>query len=206
MQVARQRMRVLEPESREMHLRVPIRHVVTILVRIKQQVGRHQHPRAAVSRQHAGGHVQSVEERFRRLEFAIAILVFQNRDLVRPAVMARRRRRHSIELGAQVLIVRGHGDAGRKGILEILHDPQAPPLVKFQIDRLPHHRFACHQLHRVTWRWRHAAHALLGRQRARLAREVLPTRFEALHEVLHFRSEARTLRRRARRLRRREGD
>ena len=89
----------------------------------------------------ARGDVQAGDDVVVRLERSIAVLVLEHRDLVGAAHMLRRRGWHPVVPGAEVLVVRGNGESGGKRILQVLHDPEASPIVEVQIDRLPDHRF-----------------------------------------------------------------
>ena len=190
-QVAGERMRVLEFEAGEMHLGVAVRDIVVVAVGIKQKVGRHQHPHAVRRGQHARRHVQSVDEGLRGLECSVAVLVLKDRDLVGPAEMPRRRRRQAVELGADVLVVRGHRKSGGKRILQVLHDPQPAARVEADINRLAHGGLARDEFDHVAVGGLQALGGLLRGANHGLAGKVLTARFEVFHELLQLRREAR---------------
>ncbi len=57
------RMRVLDAEALQMHVRVAIGHVVAVRVGIEQQIRRIQHPHAAASERERRGEAQAIDER-----------------------------------------------------------------------------------------------------------------------------------------------
>ena len=147
-QAIRARVSVLQSKAGEMHRGVAIGNVVAILVRIKEQIRRHQHPCSTTAGDDTAGHIQPIEEGLVFVENAIAVGVLVNGDFVFAAKMIRRRRWHFVEHRAQVLVVLQNFDARGKGILQILRHPHPPALVKIHIERLRYRRFVRHHLHR----------------------------------------------------------
>ena len=147
-QAVGERVRVLEPEAGQPHFGLAVGEPVAGRVPIEEQVWRVHDPDTAVAGQDAGGDVQAGDDVLVRLERSIAVLVLEHRDLVGAPHMIRRRRRHAVVAGAEVLVVRGDGESRGKWILQVLHDPQASAIVEVQVDRLADHRFRRDQLHR----------------------------------------------------------
>ena len=192
-QAARERVRVLQSEAREMHLGITVGDVVVVFVGIKKQVGRVEDPRAAVAGQHARREVKAGEKRFVVREGSVAIFVLQDRDHIGTAHAARRWRWHAVKFRADVLIVACDGEAGRKRILEILHDPHPPTRVELEVDRLTDERLAGDEFDRIALRGNKPFYTFCRGEHLSLPREVLPAGFEAFHELLHLRRETRRL-------------
>ena len=139
-QTVRHRMRVLQPESRQPHLRIPVGDIVIVLIRIKQQVRRVHHPDAAVASQHRVRHVQSLEHHLVLVVHAVSIGILVHRDDVTARILVRGSRRHPIETRPVVLIPAHHFHAGRIRILPVLRHPHSPALIKADVRRLRHQR------------------------------------------------------------------
>ena len=129
-------MRVLQPEPFEADLGVAVGHVVVVPVGVEQQVGRVQDPDAAPAPGAGGGDVQAVEEGLVPVERAVAVGVLVDRDPVQPPDVVRRRRRDLVVDDPPDAVAAEHLQAGRLGILAVLDDPEPPPLVEVEEDRL----------------------------------------------------------------------
>jgi len=116
-QAVRARMSVLQSEAGEMHRGVAIGNIITILIWIKKQVRRHQHPYSTTTRDDAAGHIQSVEECLVLVENAIAVSILMDSNLVLAAKMVGRGRRYLIEHRTQVFVILQNLDTCWKGIL-----------------------------------------------------------------------------------------
>jgi hypothetical protein len=192
-QAAGERVRVLEPEARQVHLGIAVGHVVAVAIGIEEKVGRHQHPDAVDIGQHAGGEVEAVDKRAVGFEGAVAVAILEDGDPVGAAEVARGRRRYPVEFRADVLVVGGDREAGGKRILQVLDDPEAAAGVEAQIDWLADGGFAGDKFDDVAFGQDHAAHAFRGWQHGGLAGEILAARLEVAHEVRDLRREARVV-------------
>ena len=86
-----QRLRIFHAKSTEQDFRIRIRHIVPILIRIKEQVGHIKHVDSTLAKCHARHQIQTVHKIFDLVSPAVSILVFENRDLVGTAwAMGRR--------------------------------------------------------------------------------------------------------------------
>ena len=81
-----------------------IRHVVAVAVGIKEQIRRLQHVNAAVAEAQSGREVQAGDEILGLAIAAVFIGVFENRDAIGAVRSLRRRLRHAVVDGAQILI------------------------------------------------------------------------------------------------------
>ena len=140
-------MSVFQTEPREVYLGIAIRNVVAVFVRIKQQVRRHQYPCAAATGDHAAGHVQAVEKGFVFVKDPVAVGVLVDGNLVFPAKMIGRRRRHFVVHGPQILVVLHNLQAGGKRVLEILRHPEPAAFIEIHVERLGYGRFMGDHLH-----------------------------------------------------------
>ena len=140
-------MSVFQTEPREVYLGIAIRNVVAVFVRIKQQVRRHQYPCAAATGDHAAGHVQAVEKGFVFVKDPVAVGVLVDGNLVFPAKMIGRRRRHFVVHGPQILVVLHNLQAGGKRVLEILRHPEPAAFIEIHVERLGYGRFMGGHLH-----------------------------------------------------------
>ena len=147
-QAIRARVSVLQSKAGEMHRGVAIGNVVAILVRIKKQVRRHQHPCSTTTGDYAARHVQAVEESLVLGENAIAVGVLVDSNLVLATKMVGRGRRHLIKYCTQVLVVLQNLDTCWKGILQILSHPHSPAFIKIHIEWLRYCRLMGYYLHR----------------------------------------------------------
>jgi hypothetical protein len=68
--------------------------------------------------------------------FAVAVRVFVDGDLVRPAKMVRRRQRNLVINTAEEFVLANHFQAGRIWILQIVHNPQTTSRIPFHRERL----------------------------------------------------------------------
>ena len=151
-QAVHDRMRVFETEAFEMHHRISVRHVVVILVGIEQQVRRIQYPDSAAPFHARRRDVQPIDERLVLVEHAVAIGVFVDGDLV-TSLHATRRRFGNLVIDRAPEVVAAHGrQAGRRRVLQILHDPHPAAFIEVQEDRLAHDRLGEHLLDfQIVW-------------------------------------------------------
>ena len=94
----------------------------------------------------AGGEVEAGDEVLGLAEMAVLIGVGQDGDAVGPLRPLRRRLRHAVVDGAQVLIDLDRLEAGGSGILQILDDPHAALVVEGHRDRLTDFRLGGDEL------------------------------------------------------------
>ena len=138
-------MGVFQTESLQMNFRVSVRNVVPIAVGVKEQIGWVQYPHTAASRQGRRNDVQTGHEIFQFVKGAISVRVLEDRDSVGSLHMVGRGwRRKVIVLDPPVLVMVDDLQSLRKGILQILYDPDAAALVKGQIDGLAYIRLSRH--------------------------------------------------------------
>ena len=123
------------------------------------------------------------------LENAIAVGVFVDGDAVGALEVIRRGRGDFVEDGAEVLVVFHDLEAGGKGILEILDDPEATAFVEVHVERLAHGGFAGGEGHLEAGDDLEVGERLLrGGARDRLVAERAAA-FEAFDEVFDVRIE-----------------
>ena len=134
------RVRVLQPESGQVHNRIAVRNVVSVFVRIKKQIRRIQHPDPATAVSQRGRDVKAVDEGFVPVKHAIAVGVLVDGNLVASANVVGRRRRHLVVDRTPVVVATGHPETSRVRVLLILHNPHAAPLVEVQENRLLNQR------------------------------------------------------------------
>ena len=130
------RVRVLESEPREMHHRRAVGDIVTVRVRIEQQVRRIHHPDAAVGAHGGVGHVKTVLEDRMLVVDAVVLRRFMDRDDVGPLIVMGRSRRDAVVVRAIILVAADHVHAGRVRILPILRDPKPAAGVETEVGRL----------------------------------------------------------------------
>jgi hypothetical protein len=139
---------VFHSKSFQVNHRITVRHIVPIGVRVKQQVGRIEHPYSIAAGECRRANVQAGDEIANLCEMPVSIIVLKNSDLVRSRdLMGRWRWREVIIFDAPIFIVPHHLQARGKGILQILNDPHAAAFVESQIHRLGELRLGNRQLH-----------------------------------------------------------
>ena len=159
-------MRVLEPEPREQDLGVAVGPIVVVAIGVEQQVGRLADEHAPMPDGQRRGQVQALGEDLDRIGAAVAIGVLQDLDPVRAPHSPRRRLGHLVVLGPEILVNRHRLEPGRVGVLQILDDPEPPPLVEAGRHRLTHHRLGREDLDVEPLRDDHPLGRLLGREPA----------------------------------------
>jgi hypothetical protein len=139
-------MRVLDSEPGEPYLGVAIRNRIAIRVRIEEEIGRVRHPDAPGSDHTGGGNIQPGDDIAMGIVDAIAIGIFEDRDLVGSFHSVRRRLRNLVELGAKMVVILHDPESLRELILEILGHPHPTPGVPTDMKGLPDDRLTCDQL------------------------------------------------------------
>ena len=155
-------MGVLHAEALQQHLRIAVRHVVAVLVGVKQQVRRLRHVDAAVAQAHAGGEIQAGDEILRLAVAAGLVGVVEDGNAIGALRSTRRRQRHLVVLGAQPLIDFHGFEAGRVRVLEVLDDPHAAAVVERDRHGLADHRLGGDQAHLQVVGDLHALDRLFG--------------------------------------------
>ena len=119
-----------------MHHRIAIWNIISIRVRIEEQVRRIEHPHSAPTPLDCSDDVQPVDECLMPVKNPISIGVFVDGNLVPSLEMMRRWRRHFV-VDSSPIAVMAHGrQPCRRGVLEILHNPHSSPLIKIKEHRL----------------------------------------------------------------------
>ena len=119
-----------------MHHRRAVGDVVTVRVRIEQQVRRIHHPDAAVGAHGGVGHVKTVLEDRMLVVDAVVLRRFMDRDDVGPLIVMGRSRGDAVVVRAIILVAADHVHAGRVRILPILRDPESAAGVEAEVRRL----------------------------------------------------------------------
>ena len=186
--------RVFEAEAGELHLGRAVGDVVTVLVRVEEEIRRVQHPHAAATGDDTARNVQVGDEVLGLVEDAVAVGVLEDGDAVLALEVVRRRRRNLVVNGAEVLIILRDLETGGERVLEILHDPHPATVIEVDIQRLADHRLGGGEVPAEAGGDLELRERLGGRG---LRGTVLkhPTAFEALHELGHLGREARVRRR-----------
>jgi len=137
--------RVFHAKTLEQHLGVAVGQVVAVLVGIEQQVRRLADVDAAVANGQRRGEIQTGDEVLGAIRAAVAVGVFEDRDLVFANGTVRRRLGHAVVFGAQVAVDIDGLQAGRVRILQVLDDPHPAAVVEGHGDGLPHVGFGGEQ-------------------------------------------------------------
>ena len=157
-------MRVLEPEPGEQDLGVAVGPVVVVAIGVEEQVRRLADEDAPMADGQRRGQVQALGEDLDRIGAAVAVGILQDLDPVGAPGPARRRLGHLVVLGPEILVDRHRLEPGRVGILQVLDDPEPPPLVEAGRHRLPHHRLGREDLDVEPLRDDHPLDRFLGRE------------------------------------------
>ena len=117
------RMSVFDAKAGKMNLGITIRHIISIAVGIKQQVGWVQHPNPVTTHRDAGGNIQASQKILVQVEKAIPIRIFQNCNLISATDVIRGRQWNLIKDGSQIFVVFHDLQTRREWILDVLHHP-----------------------------------------------------------------------------------
>ena len=137
---------------------------VPVSSRIEEEIRGLQHEDAAVAEAHAGGEVEAADEVLGLAEMAVLVGVGQDGDAVGPFRPLRRRLRHAVVDGAQVLVDLDRLESGGSRILQVLNDPHAARVVEGDRDRLADVRLGGDELDLQVVGDLHALDGLLGRE------------------------------------------
>ena len=160
-------MRVLQAEAGKVDLGLLDGFVGAVRVGIEEQIRRIEHPHAATTWQGGRGDVEPVHERRHLAERPVALHVFVNGDPIAAAEVIRRRRRHFVELRADVAVVGHDFQPGGEGVLQILHHPHPAALVEGEVERLFDFRLGGDEVHLQAGVRAEMFDRLGGRQRRR---------------------------------------
>jgi len=131
---------VFHAKPGEKDFRVSIRVIVMVAVRIKEQVWRLKHKDATAPKGHSACEVQSSYEITSTIDPAVSIDVLEYREAIRTLGPARWWLWHAIIDRPRVSIDRDPFQPGRVGVLQVLNDPQPPPIVEVNGHRLSDQR------------------------------------------------------------------
>ena len=180
------RVRVLETESFEQNDRVRVGDVVVVLVGIEQQVGRVEHEDATASAGEGTGDVQPVDKRLVLVQYAVAVGVLVDRDLVSSADPVGGRQRHLVVDGPQVLVAADHLQPGGIGVLRVVEDPQPASFVPVDEQRLTDQGLGQHLLELQILGDLEALEGLSGSQRIGVSLPPAEIEFDVL-DLVHCR-------------------
>ena len=178
-------MRVFQAEALQMNFGIAVGQVVMILVGVVQQVRRVHHPHAVAVEGTARGDVQAVHKRLVLVEHSVTVGVFVDRDLVETRLPLRRRRRNFVIDRSQERIAAEHLQPRGIRVLQVLHDPQPPPLVPRHEERLLDVRLGQHQFQLVIVRHRECFQRLVRWHDRRVIGGSLP-RLRSVRRCEHF--------------------
>ncbi len=142
---------VLHAKALEQHLRVAGRLVGAGLEAVEKQVRGLHHVNAAVPQGEAGRQVQPRDDLLRPAIAALSVAIVQDDDLVAAPGPLRRRLRHPVVAGAEILIDLHRLEPLRVRKLQVLQHPEPAPVVETDADRLPDHRLVSEQLDLQTF-------------------------------------------------------
>ena len=102
---------------------VGVRDVITVFVRVKQQVRCVHHPCTVVSRQGGIGEAEFVDEHLVVVVGAIAIVVLVDSDAAAAGYVVRGRLGLAVLFGAVILVATDLAQPGRVGVLDVVRYP-----------------------------------------------------------------------------------
>ena len=184
-ETARDRVRILEAESAQRHLRIAIRNSVVVRIGIEKEIRRVHHPDAARARDRSRGDIQPFEHHRVLVEKTGALRVLEHDHLVRALRTAWRRLRHLVEHRAQMLIVAHDFQPRWKLVLPVKHHPKPPARIPAHVERLLHLGLAGHEIDRESLPHLESFQRVLWRCRRRVVAQDSAARIR-LHHLADF--------------------
>ena len=142
---------VLHAKSGEQNPGIAVRDVITIMVRIEQQIGYIQHKDSTVTECEAGGKIEAVDEIAPTVHVTVLIRVIEDSDAISTARPMGWWPGYPIVFGAGIAIDADSPESCGVWILQILNYPQPTAIIKLDAYRLADQRFAGDQLHFETF-------------------------------------------------------
>ena len=165
LKTVRDAVRVLDAKAAQADLGIAIGDVIVIRIGIEEKIRRIHDPDAARALEGGGGDVQTGDDVLVGFVNTIAVLVFEDRDLVRALHAARGRLRHLVIHRAQMLVIAHDLEPGRELILDVLCNPEPTTRVKGHVQRLRNLRLRGDEINGETVTQCEAFQRFLGRCR-----------------------------------------